>query len=99
MKIDWLIKDDFWKRVKVQGLIFDKRLDFDCKLPDLREKIIFPPTYTPIEDEDFPGPVERWYGMIDEECFILTYYYYQDFAVVDCRSVYILDYIKKSFIS
>ncbi len=33
------------------------------------------PVSTPVHDDSFPGPVERWYGSLDGRGFTMTYHY------------------------
>ena len=81
-EIVWLERDAFWSQLEVRyrregrGLTDESAVAIG--LADLRARISMPPTFTPAGDEDFPGPVERWYGHVAGHLFILTFYYHPD---------------------
>lgn len=79
MQIQWLTKEDFWKPVadhpKAQAEP-DGEFDFQMPLHEIRARIRnVPPEFTPADECDFPGPVERWYGIVEGHRFMLTYLY------------------------
>ena len=80
--IKWLSRSVFWdmfnKRYQKNDRFLNKEVSFPIKLEDLRSRILEPPVFTPLE-EDFPGPVERWYGEVENNLFILTYYYHSEY--------------------
>jgi len=75
IRVEWLDRELFWT-------IFEENQKeslgaietIECNYHTLRTKIATDPVYRPFE-EDFPGPVERWYGRLMGQCFLLTYYY------------------------
>jgi hypothetical protein len=79
VQIQWLTKADFWKlvapRPKAQTEQ-DGEFHFQMPLHEIRARIrSVPPEFTPADECDFPGPVERWYGIADGHRFMLTYWY------------------------
>ncbi len=80
-KINWMRRQCFWEKFFNEYAHNNKYLNrevaFYISFKELRERIKQPPIFTPIE-EDFPGPVERWYGEIENNLFILTYYYHDE---------------------
>ncbi len=79
MQIQWLSKEQFWKLVaSCQEVQKGQDAEFYFQMPlyDIRARIrSVPPEFTPIDEADFPGPVERWYGVADGHRFVLTYHY------------------------
>jgi hypothetical protein len=79
LPLRWLDRDAFWDRFdaeyKITGRTLTRDVEYPLDLPDLRSRIREAPTFTPF-DEDFPGPVERWYGAVGPDLFLLTYYYH-----------------------
>ncbi len=82
-KIIWMSRKNFWKKYKEiflkKNRCLNRFIDFPIDLKSLREKIKEPPVFTPVE-ENFSGPVERWYGEIDKNLFILTYFYHEKYT-------------------
>ncbi len=81
--IDWLESAEFWERFekdyKTKGRYFSNDLiPFDFRMDEIRARITIAPNFTPPE-EDFPGPVERWYGVYKDQMFLLTHYYGTEF--------------------
>jgi hypothetical protein len=80
--INWISRSNFWKvynkNYQEHGRYLNKELEFSISLEDLRARILEPPVFTPLE-EDFPGPVERWYGKVENHLFILTHYYHPEY--------------------
>ena len=80
-KITWMEQSSFWEHVKQRHESApchsdDGEFSIAMSMEDIRARIQdVPPRYTPKEDGDFPGPVERWYGVLEERCFTLTYDY------------------------
>lgn len=92
IRIRWITRQDFWTEFETaytphkRGL--DKEIYLPCVLEDLRARIKIAPVFTPIED-DFPGPVERWYGAVDDHLFLLTHYYhpqYPKLTIITCET-------------
>jgi hypothetical protein len=83
--IVWLERVDFWKifreKYEPQKRWLSKEYSFDAPLDELRVRIKKPPVFSPYE-ADFPGPVERWYGKISENLFLLTHYYGVDHNIL-----------------
>ena len=83
--IVWMERDSFWKIYEKENRPNKKWLlksyEFSLPLDGLRVRIKQPPFFRPPE-EDFPGPVERWYGSIDNNLFLLTHYYGVDHNVL-----------------
>ena len=79
MEIHWHSKADFWKPVAEHPKILseqDGKFHFQMPLHEIRARIrSVPPEFTPADECDFPGPVERWYGVVDGHRFMLTYWY------------------------
>lgn len=80
MNIRWMTKDEFWRS---RNLGSETRVDedtefrFEMPLDEIRMRIReVPPEFTPSDEGDFPGPVVRWYGTVDENRFLLTYSYH-----------------------
>jgi hypothetical protein len=80
--IKWLSRSVFWemfnKRYKENDRFLNKEVSFPIRLEELRARILESPIFTPLE-EDFPGPVERWYGEVENNLFILTHYYHPEY--------------------
>lgn len=78
-RIKWISREKFWSifesEYRIGNRYLDKEIYFPIMLEELRARISEPPVYTPLE-EDFPGPVERWYGFLDNHIFTLTHYYH-----------------------
>lgn len=76
--IAWMSRSEFSDRFQVEykdrGRYLNKVINFKIRMDDIRSRIRQPPMFTPPE-EDFPGPVERWYGSYDGHLFHLTHYY------------------------
>jgi hypothetical protein len=78
-QIRWLNRNGFWQQFDneylVKGRFLAKNIEFPIKLEQIRARILdIHPVFSPFE-EDFPGPVERWYGESNGHLFLLTYYY------------------------
>ena len=80
--IEWITREAFWKLFEEEYEPNNRYLTMDIEFPimleELRQRIKVPPVFT-LLDEDFPGPVERWYGKIETDLFILTHYYHRDY--------------------
>ena len=77
--IEWLECSVFWKKFdeiyKSEGRYFSNDLiPFNFRMDEIRARISIAPNFTPPE-EDFPGPVERWYGVYKDQMFLFTHYY------------------------
>jgi hypothetical protein len=77
--IKWLESNEFWKiydeEYKSQKRFFmHDVIPIKLTMDEIRARIQIAPNFTPPE-EDFPGPVERWYGVYKEHLFLLTHYY------------------------
>lgn len=58
-----------------------KDISFTLPLDEIRGRIVsHDPRFTPKDDEDFSGPVERWYGSFNGRGFTLTYHYHSSVA-------------------
>lgn len=79
MELQWFNKEDFWKQVAAGSkpqTEQDGEFYFQMPLHQIRARIRrVPPEFTPADECDFPGPVERWYGTADGHRFMLTYDY------------------------
>lgn len=49
----------------------------------LKKRISVAPRETPVDEEDFPGPVLRWYGRVDGKLFLLTHYLAPNVSTVE----------------
>jgi hypothetical protein len=89
VQIQWLDKEDFWKPVADRPNAQtrqDAEFHFQLPLHEIRARIrSAPPEFTPDDECDFPGPVERWYGIVDGHRFMMTYCYSS--PVADCVTV------------
>jgi len=80
MKINWMLQDDFWAHVESRHSTVSNEPDvgFTFLLPFTTLRALIAetdPVDTPNDEEDFPGPVARWYGNIDGRCFTVTCHY------------------------
>jgi hypothetical protein len=73
----WITRDEWMELPKPQCLDqIPKDIVMHVPLDEIRARIASPaPRFTPTEDGDFPGPVERWYGSFSGRGFTLTYHY------------------------
>ena len=87
-EITWMPPKEFWEYVEKrwkENPLAEEDGEFDMAMPmdKLRARVHHgAPTYTPVDDGDFAGPVERWYGVVDKRCFSLTYHYFSEHTVV-----------------
>jgi hypothetical protein len=80
--IEWLAGPDFValfeSEYRPDGRFLTEEHDLDVPLVDLRARVSMSPIFTPASDGDqFPGPVERWYGRVAGHLFLLTHSYEQ----------------------
>lgn len=77
--IQWLPRAVFMEAAKKEPDthgVPPRVMEFTMRLQDIRGRIPdVAPEFTPVEDGDFPGPVERWYGKVDIHLFTMTYHY------------------------
>ena len=77
-EIIWMKQEEFWKKFDTFYAPNKRFLDcygyFNCELDLLKSIAKQAPVYTPPEEE-FAGPVERWYCEISGNLVLLTYYY------------------------
>ncbi len=88
-KIEWQERDLFWEFFENQyvpeKIYMNHYFDYDVTFEMVRARVSVNPVFTPLE-EDFPGPVERWYGKVGKILFTLTYYYgHNDFMRIVCE--------------
>lgn len=75
ISIEWLPREKFWNSLELDYKYpLSEQEYIDCELYLIRPRISIDPIYSPIE-EDFPGPVERWYGHLSGHYFYFTFYY------------------------
>jgi hypothetical protein len=76
--VTWLEKKEFWdyfdSHYKPKKKYLNGSITVSLTEQQLRSEIQITPVNTPADEGDFPGPVLRWYGIINEELFIITYY-------------------------
>ncbi|MCX4030232.1 hypothetical protein H0A36_26475 [Endozoicomonas sp. SM1973] len=72
-KLFW---DQFESEYRPAKRFFDnvQLIYINTTFEDIRSRVKTAPVFSPFE-EDFPGPVERWYGVVKGNLFTLTYYY------------------------
>ena len=79
----WMTSKEFWNIIpKSKEKIENLRLDnnawcyFQAYEEDVQKLIgDMQPNYTPWEEEDFPGPVSRWYGELDGIYFLFDFHH------------------------
>jgi hypothetical protein len=76
-QLKWITRNEWLEHPQPECIDqMPKEIAFTLPLDGIRARINSPdPRFTPIEDEDFPGPVERWYGSFSGRGFTLTYHY------------------------
>ena len=77
--IAWYQPEEFWRIVEARrgdGPSPDGSFTFQMPLQEIRGRIpMVAPTFTPVKEGDFPGPVERWYGSVGSCLFTMTFHY------------------------
>lgn len=91
MEILWLPRDVFWASVDAdtRSATPDDVIDFSMPLAALKASIPIAAVQPPPDEEDFPGPVSRWYGRVGDCRFFLTYHHgspIKDYVEVQFRS-------------
>lgn len=75
--MDWLDREDFFlyfdKNYRPQENWINKSICLDLQFEELCNIIGREPVHDP-DDGDQPGPIDRWYGRIDDFLFMVTYY-------------------------
>lgn len=77
-QLTWITREEWLALPKPECIDqIPKDISFTLPLDDIRVRIDSPdPRFTPKDDEDFPGPVERWYGSFSgRRGFTLTFHY------------------------
>ena len=78
--IEWLprsaFRAEFESEYRPLGRYISEESHLDVSLAELQVRIPVASVHTPVDDEDFPGPVERWYGRVAGHLFLLTYYHH-----------------------
>jgi hypothetical protein len=78
LPFSWIERSEYWHTFESEYRPNNRytvvESSFIMPLDELRLRIKQPPIFRPFE-EDFPGPVERWYGKIEMDLFTLTHYY------------------------
>jgi hypothetical protein len=72
--VRWLRRDEYWAAQQqlyaLKAPVIPYHAEIDIELSRLRAASPFAPVAT-LEDEDFPGPAERWYGEVGGRMFTL----------------------------
>lgn len=81
--ISWLSKLEFESAFAMETQRIEQTFELGMRLDELRARISLSPSFTP-SGEDFPGPVEQWYGKFKNHFFVLTFYYHEshNFSVI-----------------
>jgi hypothetical protein len=76
--IKWWNQKDFWNEFdtvyKSKGIYLDAVAQFEASIEEIERIAELPSIIHPSEEEDFAGPVERWYCSIANHLFVVTVY-------------------------
>jgi len=80
--IRWLHRDIFFSicderaaaRLPDEAPLASRYWAYPATFEEMRARVAEPPLFFP-PDDDFPGPVERWYGSVGELLFTFDYHY------------------------
>lgn len=72
--ITWLPRDAFWRAVEADAPTSapDDWITFSMPMAELIARIPVAAVVPPADEEDFPGPVSRWYGRFGDCPLTLT---------------------------
>jgi hypothetical protein len=83
-EIIWHSKNEFWNifdsDYKPNKRFLERFGYFKLPLEELKKWTTVRPVNSP-DDEDFAGPVERWYCESENHLFLVTYYYTEDHQI------------------
>ena len=90
LSVEWLERSEFWsefdERYRKFDRYLDKEMDYPMAMEEIRARVDQPPVYTPLE-ADHPGPCERWYGKINGNLLILTFYYHTQYPKLTALTI------------